>query len=121
VTGNTATLVSNYRVTPSGGASIDVVQAVLAASGRGVTLTLASPLSGGTAYTVDVSGITDLSGNPMKPGASTTFTATVAARPVAASMPASHARARRRAPGRSRELRGRPECPTARSSCGCST
>ena len=39
-------------MTPSGGIAIPVIQAVLAPGGRGVTLTLASPLSGGTAYVV---------------------------------------------------------------------
>ena len=79
VNSNTATLASNYTVTPTGGVAITVTQVVLAASGRGVTLTLASPLVGGTVYAVAVTGVTDLADNPVAPGAGTTFTATLSA------------------------------------------
>jgi hypothetical protein len=75
----TATIAGAYTVTPAGGAPIPVQQAVLSASGRTVTLTLSAALSGGGTYIVDVTDITDVSGNPIAPGASITFTATLSA------------------------------------------
>lgn len=75
----TATLAASYTVTPAGGGAVAVTQAVLSASTRTVTLTLASPLAGGTLYTVTVTGVTDVSGNPVAAGTSVSFTATLAA------------------------------------------
>jgi hypothetical protein len=80
---NTATLVANYAVAPTGGVAIPVTGVVLAPSGRSVTLTLASPLSGGTVYFVTVSGVTDVTGNPILPGTTVSFTATLSAPPSA--------------------------------------
>ncbi|HUK62348.1 MAG TPA: Ig-like domain-containing protein, partial [Dongiaceae bacterium] len=80
---NTATLIANYTVTPTGGVAIPVTGVVLAPSGRSVTLTLASALSGGTVYVVAVSGVTDVTGNPILPGTSFSFTATLSAPPSA--------------------------------------
>jgi hypothetical protein len=51
----------------------------MAAGGRGVTLTLGTPLVGGTRYTVAIAGVTDLAGNPCAAGTSIAFTATLAA------------------------------------------
>lgn len=79
VSSNTATLASNYTVTPAGGSPIPVTNVVLAVNSRTATLTLASNLTGGTSYSIAISNITDLIGNVCRPGASISFVATLSA------------------------------------------
>ena len=77
VSSNTATLAGNYIVTPAGAVPIPVTSAVLAVNGRTATLVVASPLSGGTTYTVEIANIADLAGNVCLAGTRITFVATL--------------------------------------------
>ncbi|HTK31274.1 MAG TPA: Ig-like domain-containing protein [Candidatus Saccharimonadaceae bacterium] len=74
---NEATLTGSYRVYPtSSPASLIAVRSiVMAANGRSVTVDLASTLGGAVSYTVEVTGVADLSGNVVAPGAAVAFVA----------------------------------------------
>jgi len=71
-----ASLPANYQVYPAGNpaASIVVTGAALASGARSVDLTLAGPLTAGTAYTVAAQNIADLAGNVMAAGTIVSFT-----------------------------------------------
>lgn len=73
VSAATATALGNYSLSPA----ISFSSAVLAGDGRSVTFTTSTPLSYGTAYTLTVSGVTDISAaaNVILPGSTRSFTA----------------------------------------------
>jgi hypothetical protein len=65
----------NYTVHPTASPANPIAVTGAAASGAVATLTLATPLAAGTAYTVAVSGVADAAGNVIAAGSSIGFTA----------------------------------------------
>ncbi|HET7623793.1 MAG TPA: lamin tail domain-containing protein, partial [Verrucomicrobiae bacterium] len=72
---DTATNIANYALTGPDG-PVPVTSATLDSSGSIVTLATA-PLRIGSNYVLSVSGVRDFSGNPVAPGSSTNFIATI--------------------------------------------
>ncbi len=68
---------SNYTVYPSASPGSPIPVTAASVSGTTVVLTLAAPLQASTDYTVQVSNVQDSAGNPIAPGSTVAFTATV--------------------------------------------
>jgi hypothetical protein len=68
-----ATTTANYAVYPTANPGGSIAVTAAAVNGASVTLTLASPLLAGTAYTVAVSNVQDAAGNVIATGASVAF------------------------------------------------
>jgi hypothetical protein len=73
-----ASTAANYTVYPTTDPGSPIAVTGAAPAGAVVTLTLASPLSAGTAYTVSVSNVADAAGNIVLAGSTVSFTATAA-------------------------------------------
>ncbi len=77
--GTGASTAANYTVYPTATPGSPIAVTNAAVSGAVVTLTLASPLTASTAYTVAVSNVADVAGNVILAGSTVAFTAAGAA------------------------------------------
>ena len=67
----------NYSIAPTATPSTPIAVTAASVSGSAVTLTLAAPLTAAVEYTVDVSNVQDAAGNPVAPGTSIPFVASI--------------------------------------------
>ena len=72
--GTGAGTAANYSVYPTATPASTIAVSSASLSGSTVTLTLASPLAASTAYTVKVSNVQDLAGNPIAANSTVAFT-----------------------------------------------
>lgn len=77
--GTGATTAANYTLYPTGSPGSPIAVTAAALDLETVTLTLATPLQGGAAYTLAVGNVQDLAGNAIAAASTIAFTATAAA------------------------------------------